>query len=250
MPAAAPVIWAVHDHPAQHITEAHHHEEAQLLYASGGVMTVETVRGAWVVPPHRAVWIPPGENHAVIAATPLSLRSIKFDTRQVPGLPRELRVLSVPNLLRELIISLTERAVSYERGSAEARLVDVIVDELRSLEQVPLYLPYPKRENLLRVTERLSDDPGKKMSMEDWAHEAGMSARSFARHFQAETGLTFGQWRQQARLLAALTQLADGATITTTAERLGYESESAFIAMFKRALGTTPGRYFSDRKEI
>lgn len=244
----APVIWALHDHPVAHVTAAHHHAEAQLLYASSGVMTVETIRGAWVVPPHRAVWIPPGVDHAVIAATPLSLRSVKFDTKRIAGLPADLTVLAVPNLLRELIIALTDRRDIYETGNPVSRLVDVIVDELRTLEQVPLYLPYPRRESLLRVTERLNEDPGSRLSAEDWAREAGMSARSFARHFQAETGLTFGQWRQQARLLAALRHLADGDTISQIADTLGYESESAFIAMFKRALGTTPGRYFADRR--
>ena len=154
MGIASPVVWGIHDHRAGHVTEAHHHVEAQLLYASSGVMTVETVQGAWIVPPHRAVWIPPGEDHAVIASTVLSLRTIKFDTNRVSGLPTDLTVLAVPNLLRELIIALTGRMAGYSDNSAEARLIAVIIDELRSLEQVPLYLPYPKRRNLLNVTKR------------------------------------------------------------------------------------------------
>ena len=56
--------------------------------------------------------------------------------------------------------------------------------------------------------------------------------------------MTFGRWRQQVRLLHALRRLAEGASVTTAALDVGYDSTSAFIAMFKRNLGTTPGGYF------
>jgi AraC-like DNA-binding protein len=32
--------------------------------------------------------------------------------------------------------------------------------------------------------------------------------------------------------------------VAGTANAVGYESTSAFVAAFRRALGTTPGRYF------
>lgn len=242
-----PVIWDSWDHPAGNITAAHTHDEAQLLYASRGVMTVETAKGIWVVPPHRAVWIPPHERHAVIASTAISLRTMRFDTERVAGLPATLSVLAVTALLRALILALAERPAAYDERGPDGRLIAVIVDQLRSFEQMPLHLPYPTSDNLQRVAERLTDDPGATAPAAAWAAEANMSERSFARHFQRQTGMTFGQWRQQARLLAALRLLAGGESIARTAGALGYESESAFIAMFKKALGTTPGRYFDAR---
>ena len=57
--------------------------------------------------------------------------------------------------------------------------------------------------------------------------------------------MTFGQWRQQVRILEALKRLAMNEPVTTVAIELGYESPSAFISMFKKALGKTPGQYFS-----
>ena len=80
--------------------------------------------------------------------------------------------------------------------------------------------------------------------MADWARLAGASGRTLARLFLRETGMTFGQWRQQARLLEASRRMAVGQSVLTVALDLGYESSSAFIVMFRRALGTTPGRYF------
>jgi AraC-like DNA-binding protein len=56
--------------------------------------------------------------------------------------------------------------------------------------------------------------------------------------------MSFGAWRQQLRLLRALERLAAGEAVSTLALELGYASPSAFIAMFKRALGVPPGRYF------
>ena len=61
-----------------------------------------------------------------------------------------------------------------------------------------------------------------------------------------ETGLTFAAWRQQARLLAATAMLAAGEPITRIAIELGYESTSAFTAMFRRTLGAPPSRYFAE----
>ena len=64
----------------------------------------------------------------------------------------------------------------------------------------------------------------------------------------AETGLTFGAWQRQARLLRALELLGTGLGVGDVAFTLGYESISAFIAMFRRTFGTTPARYFAGVK--
>ena len=74
---------------------------------------------------------------------------------------------------------------------------------------------------------------------------AGCSKRTLERLFLYETGLTFGKWRQQMRLLHALRLLAAGQSVTTVALDVGYDTPSAFIAMFRRNLGATPGRYFT-----
>ncbi|MEQ8664710.1 MAG: helix-turn-helix transcriptional regulator [Rhodospirillales bacterium] len=242
-----PITWQTHNQPAGHVVQAHTHDEAQLLYPQGGVMTVETKRGLWVVPSHRAVWIPPNETHAVMSTTTLNLHSLKFDTRRITGLPTDLTVLAVPALLRELILALENRPTDYDKTGPDGRLLAVILDHLRALEQIPLHLPYPASPRLTVVAEQLSSAPGDTRSSDAWAAAANMSARTFARHFQRETGMTFGQWRQQARLLAALQHLAAGDSIAAIAAELGYESQSAFIAMFRKSLGTTPGRYFAER---
>ena len=65
----------------------------------------------------------------------------------------------------------------------------------------------------------------------------------------AETGMTFSRWRQQLHIIIALQRLSAGHSVQSVSEVLGYDSVSAFITMFKKALGKSPARYFSDRVE-
>ena len=68
------------------------------------------------------------------------------------------------------------------------------------------------------------------------------------RWFFAETGLTFGQWRQQARLLAALERLALGDSVLSVALDVGYSTPSAFSAMFSRQFGRPPSDFLRPRR--
>ena len=108
----------------------------------------------------------------------------------------------------------------------------------------PLELPMPREARALRIARRVQDDPAESATLDELARSAGGSRRTLERLFHAETGMSFGRWRQQARLLHAMRLLAGGAPVTTVALDVGYESTSAFIAAFSRALGTTPGRYY------
>lgn len=81
-------------------------------------------------------------------------------------------------------------------------------------------------------------------------HRGGLSARlnldqtTIQRLFRKATGMTFGQWRQQARLLLALERIAVGEKVIDIALELGYESPSAFTSMFKKQFGKTPSQFF------
>ncbi len=91
----------------------------------------------------------------------------------------------------------------------------------------------------------LLSSPRSNRTLEEWGVIVGATARTLARRFRLETGMSFGQWRQQVRILAALRMLGVKKPVTTVAFELGYDSPSGFIAMFKKTLGCTPGRYFS-----
>lgn len=223
----------------------HRHCRCQLLYAVEGVMTVTTEAGTWVVPPQQAVWVPAGTLHAVRADRRLLMRSLYLDPSAAAGLPGSCCVLPVPPLLKALILRVVALPPDYPADGPEARLVAVIPDELARLEPEPLHLPLPRDARLAALTAALIADPGDKRELAAFAREAGASTRTLARLFHRETGMSFGAWRQRRRLQAAVERLAAGDPVTAVALDLGYESPSAFVTMFRRALGETPGRYLA-----
>ena len=238
-----PVAALANDYTDGSIIARHHHRRAQLIYAARGVMTVKTDIGAWVVPPQRAVWMPPGMSHEINCAGELAMRSLFINAAAADGLGAGCRVVNVTPLLRELILRAVELPGLYDEAGPDGRLISVILDEVRQLETAPLHLPLPRDPRLAIVTNALLADPADARSLDAWAQQAGVSSRTLARLFQREIGMSFGAWRQQARLLQAVARLAEGAGVSETAYDLGYDSPSAFIAMFRRMLGVTPGRY-------
>lgn len=222
----------------------HRHRRAQLVYASEGVMTVTTSGGAFVVPPQRAVWLPGGVEHRIEARGAVAMRTLYVEPDASPGLPAAVCVLHVTPLLRELIIAAVAAPHPFKPNSPEHRLMSVILDQIRVLPVAPLALPMPADRRLRRVAEGLLDDPADSRSLDQWARQVGASGRTLARLFGAETGMSFRAWRQQLRLLRALERLAAGDTVTVVAMDLGYDSPSAFTAMFRRNLGAAPTRYF------
>ncbi len=239
-----PVVTLANDYPSGYEIAPHRHARAQLVYASQGVMTVTAAAGSWVVPPQRAVWMPAGAEHAVRVNRAISMRSLFIRPESAPGLPKACRVVTVSSLLRALILRAMAVPPLYDEAGPDGRILRVILDELRALQSAPLHLPRPGDARLLRVTEALIADPADARPLDAWARAAGASPRTLARLFAKETGLTFRAWRQRARLLHALVELAARKPVTSVAFEAGYDSPSAFIAAFKREFGTTPARYF------
>jgi AraC-like DNA-binding protein len=221
----------------------HTHARGQLVYVSKGVLTVSTEQGMWVVPPLRAIWVPPQVRHCVASACSFWLCTL-YTVPSLVTLPSSCTVVAVNPLLRELLLAAAQFGPNYEEGSAEERLIRVMLDRLPTLPLLALHLPEPKDERLQQITRGLARQPSDAHSLADLAKEAGLTERTAERLFQHELGMTFGKWRQQLRLLVALEQLARGESVTNVALAVGYSDVSAFIAMFKSALGITPAQYF------
>lgn len=241
-----PIVAMAKDFPSGHLIPFHQHDRSQFLYASAGVMTVTTAKGIWVVPPFRAVWVPALTGHQIGCFGKLSMRTLYIKPDTASKLPQECCVLAVPALLRELILHAVTLPSLYEPNSREERIMTVIIDLVQTLKITPLDLPIPGDARLRKITEKLSMNPADNRTLEDWGKYAGATGRTLARLFRLETGMSFRQWRQQMRILESLKRLGRNDPVTTVAWDLGYESPSAFIAMFKKALGKTPGRYFKE----
>lgn len=222
----------------------HSHRRGQFHCIESGLVHVRTAYGSWLLPPHRAGWMPAGEQHTVSISGPMSGWSVFIAPDACDGLPERPCVLGVNELMRALVRRASAWAPSEHLDEEQARVTAVLLDEIRRAPHEPLYLPMPLDRRLLRVAHAVLEQPDDSRALEDWAARAGLSARSLSRLFRAETALSFAQWRQQARLSRALERLAEGEPVTAVAEHLGYASTSAFIAMFRRAFGQSPARYF------
>ena len=169
------------------------------------------------------------------------MRNVYFPPDTVRALPRRCCVVGVPPLLRELILDLIGRPLPL--GNTRAHVEALLVELLAELDQEPLILPMPRDPR----ARRLAEHPDDRRPLDVLAREVGASPRTLQRAFLSQAGLSFRQWRQQMRLHRALVLLAEGTAVTAVASRVGYESPSAFVAMFRTLLGTTPGRYFNRR---
>lgn len=235
------------EHESGFYAPYHSHVRGQLLFISEGLIQVSAKdQGFWVVPPLRAVWLPPFIEHDARVINAVKMCNVYVSPEESKKLPKVCQVVTVTPLLREIILEIAKFNTLYNETGEEGRLVTVFLDQLKTTPEVPLHLPYPSSEVLQKVATNLITYPADTRSIEDWANDYGLSSRTFARRFSKETGMTFGLWRQQVRLLAALVRIAQGDAIAHIAQDLGYDSQSAFIAMFRKAMGKTPSRYFND----
>lgn len=222
----------------------HSHAEAQLIYAISGIVSVTTDQGSWVVPPSRAVWVPAGIEHETRSHAAVKFRALSIEAAAARNLPEGCAVVDVTPLLRELILRLAELGQTPMDAEYVRALTHLVLCELGVLPVQPLNLPMPRHERLARLCEELRNQPALEISLEQAAARLGMSRSSFMRLFARETHMSFGRWRQQARLLAALPLLAEGRSVLTVALECGYDSASAFSAMFRRSFGRSPSEYF------
>lgn len=243
------IVTLAKSYPGGYAIPLHFHDRDQLVYASRGVMTVGTVNGTWIVPPHRAVWIPKSIPHTITMSGDVALRTLYLKPRLATSLPRNCCVVNVPPLLRELILCSCTAGSLRGRVAKERHLIDVILDLLQVIELVPLQLPGLSDPRAKRVAAALLANPADQRSLDDLCTAGGASRRTVERLFQHETTMTLGKWRQQLRLMHAMRLVAEGAKVTHAALAAGYGTASSFVAAFHKVFGMTPTRYLRSHPE-
>ncbi len=242
----SPVTAHPQDYPDGAHQPRHVHAEAQLLYAVSGVMRLITARGAWVIPPTRAVWIPPMVEHEIFMSGEVLMRSLFVAAEHCPPGLDNCCVLAVTPLLRELIV----RATQSNEHTSNPLIQQLMLEEIAALENLPLHIPMPRDRRLQGICMSLLTRPDQSHTLEDWAQEVGASSRTLTRLFNQELGMSFNAWRQQVRLMEALPRLLDGESVQRVANDLGYGSARAFSAMFSRLLGESPRDYLGALKQL
>ncbi|VVD81369.1 HTH-type transcriptional regulator NimR [Pandoraea pneumonica] len=222
----------------------HRHAWAQVAYTPRGVIQIAVSDAAWIVPPSRAIWIPPDVEHSLQVNEPSYLRTLYVHRDFIPAGLDHCRVVEVSALLRELIAAIDVPEDELD-AAREQLLGGLILDELRRASPLPLEVPLPRDKRLLTLCNAMLADPARAWTLDQWARYAGASPRTIGRLFRQELNMSFVQWRQQVILAQAIPLASKGYPLARIARELGYRSQSAFSAMFKRTFGRTPSEFFA-----
>lgn len=220
----------------------HSHRRAQFLYGMSGLMEVESDDGAWTIPPYSGVWIPTGKPHSV-RMQGVSTRSLYIEPAAAPRPGPHCEALVVTPLLHHLLLSCAGLPALYDEQGRDGALVRLVLHEVAAAKCLPLFAPIPRDERLAALCKQFLARPRIGSTPQEWAGALNKSLRTFSRFFLQQTGMGFGAWRQQACLLAAVSRLSAGASVTEVAMELGYDSPSAFSTMFRKALGRIPSEW-------
>ncbi|QLR43927.1 helix-turn-helix transcriptional regulator [Enterobacter sp. RHBSTW-00994] len=228
----------------------HHHAQGQLLFATKGVMLVETDRQRWVIPPQRALWIPPFQEHTYSVLSETALRAIWFSPSLIAlcepfTRKEEVHVIMATPLFKELIGGLF--SAGYSQASQRTMAV-LLLEILSETQHISAELPMPVDERLQRTAREIIANNLWDMPMEILAERAAMSERTFSRLFIKDTGFSFRAWRQRARICASLDLLANGIPVKQVAWMLGFSGQSSFAAAFRSILNATPGEFLPEQK--
>lgn len=229
--------------PARHHFPEHAHAWHQVVYAISGVLTVAVERRSFVISPERAVWLPTGLRHRVGSLLGAEFRSLWIADDAGTGIAAGPAVFQVSPLLKALIVEAAEIEGQGADDGYAGRVTGLILDQLRRAKPLAGALPWPRDGVLVSLCQALYADPADARGPEEWGRELGMSARTLARRFEAELGMSLRSWRRQLRVFKAIELLGGGLGVTRTAMELGYGSTSAFVYAFRTDMGRSPQAY-------
>lgn len=238
-----PILAYAHNYSHGEVEPPHTHQCAQFLHALNGVIRVDTPSASWVVTTNQGLWIPAGISHSLRITGDVRVRTLFVDPMARADLPNTCVLAKVSSLLTSLIVAAVSLPDIRIAGTREERIFELILDELRLLNPIDFYLPNPTTEALVKLCQNVSERLAHPWTASDAAKFLGQSERTISRRFQQELGLTFTEWLRQRRLLHASELLASGDSVLETALAIGYDSPSAFSAMFKSRTGLSPSEY-------
>jgi AraC-like DNA-binding protein/quercetin dioxygenase-like cupin family protein len=218
----------------------HSHPQHQLAWARRGVLGVAVGDSSWVLPRSRALWLPAGVVHRTGATRDAVLCSLYFAPHRCDLDWAEPTPVGVDGLLAHLFVHLSDESLPDD---ARLRAEAVVLGLLRPLPATPIDVPSPTDDRVRAVADALLADPADPRGLEAHARSAGVSRRTLTRAFVHDTGMTFDRWRTHLRMRAALPLLAEGLPVSRVAHTVGYATASAFLAAFRRTVGTSPGSY-------
>jgi AraC-like DNA-binding protein len=234
------IATLAYEYPPGFLVSEHWHGSDQLIYATAGVMQVSAGQSYWIIPPQFAIWIPALTPHRIRMPRAVSMRTLYLRKSLAEAMPARCTVLHVTPLLRELIVETVRMGRLRTRDRLECAMRDLVVAQIAKASPVPTFVTMPRDERALSLARRLIASPAECSCLDALCSGSGVSKRTLERIFQREVGMNFETWRRQARLMKAVELLVSGCAVKEVAFAVGYKQPSAFVEMFRMALGATP----------
>ncbi len=238
-----PVVAMSAIYPTGTASKRHFHRRGQLVVQAEGITAMMTDAATYILPPGHCLWLPPGTVHQARVWGDCTIQTIYVDPDHIPGWGADCRLMLASRLVQALMDEVVRMPVAYDRDGRDGQLVNLLLSEIGRLPEASLHVPIPQDSRLVRICEAVLAEPTSDLTLDGWADHVGLSRRTLTRLFRRETGQSFANWRQRVRLLQALARLGSGEAVTNVALDVGYDSPSAFTAMFKRELGAAPRTY-------
>jgi AraC-like DNA-binding protein len=232
-----------YEYPRGYQVPEHAHGSDQLVYAVRGVMELSAGPGVWLIPPHFGLWIPARTLHSINMLGAVSMRTLYMRRRRASRLPSTCTVFHITPLLRELIVETVRIQELRMRNRLHCALRDLLLAQLEAASPMPVSLTLPQDRRARAVAEIVMRKPGERQSLAKLCESVSASVRTIQRIFRREVGSDFEFWRRQVRLMKAIELLVSGHSVKEVSFALGYLQPTAFVAMFRGILGTTPGAW-------
>ncbi len=222
----------------KHDSGMHQHKKGQLLYASQGCISFALDNSICILPPTKAVWIPPYIQHRAMMTNVVAYRSLYFDCA-VFECPNNMIMIEVDALLKALIDKMALWA--WDKPENEMQKTTALFwEEFYAAKRHSFQLPLPLDRRFKKFCQQVMQESFLVPPLTTIAHSIGASTKTITRLFKAETGMSYQDWRQQWRLLKAIELLSKEIQVSEVSHLLGFSSDSAFIAFFKKQTGQTP----------
>lgn len=238
IPAPVSFLSAIHEGGA--LFEPRRQPWGKVGYAVAGVIDATIEGKRFCCPPHYATWIPADALHCCHNRNMVSFVSVHIERHLCDGMPDSACTLALSPLIKAIIADFETRGVTEPKTEEDVRLALVLVDQLKKAPRRESYLPFSDDLMVRPITDALHKDPGDGRSLAEWASALDTTERTLSRRFQSCLGMSFNEWRQRLKLVASLPLIEEGRPVQEIASELGYNSPSAFIAMFRRQTGTSP----------
>lgn len=242
-----PIFFRTENMPAHATYPVMRHAWGEFVYSFHGITEVKAGKEHYIIPPNLAMWIPEGVEHIAFNHQEAVHSSLYIARNLCLKMPKKVCAVVVPPLVRSILDHLRELPGEEKSSVQTRRVLRVLVDQIAACRTTGSYLPHTNDPQLQGILQELYNNPSDNRSLRELADAFHISERTLIRRCHSDLGMSLTEWRQRLRLVNSLPLLQMGQSVESIAFDLGYSTSSAFIAMFRRFMGTSPGRFMSQR---